>query len=349
MWKNNKLHEYLSDRTLEKILENFTRATGITLVIRDTTGEQITSLASASRLWQEIIKHEDLRGKVFDSLMNQMDTCAKTGQIQIFNRYIDTYTFIVPIYVEGRITAFFVSGLTRFGNPHTETCIKEAAKLKIDLDTYLEMYLELPLVSREKFEACANLLKVISTTLTTLTKEENEIKAKISYISSMNDFLKQEIKNSSKELKLSETRYYNLFNNITDGAYITDIKGILIDINTAGAKMLGYEPHELIGTNFRDVFVNPEDRDKYVVKVILEKGYLQNYHPYVRLKDGGKKFFETNAVAIRNENSDVIGIQGIFRDISHRPHVNLKKDHAHGVKNTAFKSHPHKQSTSAEA
>ena len=346
MWKNNKLNEYLSDRTLEKILENFTRATGINLIIRDNKGEQINTLTNNSRLWQEINKHESTKNRLFEVLRVQMENCIKTGQIQIFNRYIDTSTFIVPIYVEGRITAFFISGLTRLGNPNTGTCIRESEKLKIDLDSYLEMYLELPLVTMEKFEACANLLKVIATTLTTLTKEENEIKAKISYISTMNDFLKQEIKNNSKELKLSETRYYNLFNNITDGAYITDIKGILIDINPAGARMLGYEPHELIGTNFRDVFVNPEDRDKFVVKVILEKGYLQNYHPYVRLKDGQSKFFETNAVAIRNESSEIIGIQGIFRDISHRPHSNLRAGRKNGAKNTTLKSNTNQRSPS---
>jgi PAS domain S-box-containing protein len=343
MNKIYKLNDYLSDRTLEKILDNFTRATGTNLIIRDIRGEQVGTITNHSRLWKEIVKNEQSKNDMFGELRNQIEASIKNGQIQIFNRYFDTYTFIVPIYVEGRITAFFISGLTRFGNPKTEECMKEAEKFKISLDDYLEMYLELPLMTRDKFEAAANLLKVIATALTTLSKEENEIKAKISQMSSINDFLKQEIKNSSSELKLSETRYYNLFNNITDGAYITDIKGIVIDINPAGAKMLGYEPHELIGTNFKDVFVNPDDREKYVVKVIIEKGYLQNYHPFVKLKSGETKYYETNAVAIRNENNDVVGIQGIFRDISHRPHLKIKSNKSNESEHTNITSHQHDQ------
>jgi PAS domain S-box-containing protein len=343
MNKVNKLNDYLSDRTLEKILDNFTRATGTNLIIRDIRGEQVGTVTNHSRLWEEIVKNEPAKNAAFDVLRTQIDASVKSGQIQIFNRYFDTYTFIVPIYVEGRISAFFISGLTRFGNPKTEECIKEAEKFKLSLDDYLEMYLELPLVTKDKFEASANLLKVIATALTTLSKEENEIKAKISHISSINDFLKQEIKNSSTELKLSETRYYNLFNHITDGAYITDIKGIVIDINPAGANLLGYEPHELIGTNFKDVFVNPEDREKYVVKVIIDKGILQNYHPFVRLKSGETKYFETNAVPIRNENNEIIGIQGIFRDISHRPHLKIKSKKSNESEHANITSHQHDQ------
>jgi len=117
----------------------------------------------------------------------------------------------------------------------------------------------------------------------------------------------------------------------------------LIDINPAGAKMLGYEPHELIGTNFKDVFVYPEDREKYVIKVILERGVLQNYHPFVRLKSGETKYFETNAVAIRNESGEVVGIQGIFRDISHRPHLKIKHKKSNESEHTAITSHQHDQ------
>lgn len=321
MLKNNRIHDYLSDRTLEKILESFIRSTGINLIIRDTKGEQISTLSNNSRLWLEIMKNGPIREQAFNSLKENMDSSIRSGHIQIFSRYMDTLTFIVPIYIEGRITAFFISGLSRLGNPKIEDCIKEAQKLNLELDDFLEMYLELPLVTKEKFEASANLLKVISTTVTTLTREESQIKSKISQITSINDFLKQEVKNSSRELKLSETRYYNLFNNINDGAYIADINGILLDINLAGARMMGYEPHELIGRNFKEVYVNPKDREEQVTKVVLKNGYLQNYHPFVQLKNGGKKYFETNAIAIRNEQGEIVGIQGIFRDISHRPHV----------------------------
>jgi PAS domain S-box-containing protein len=246
----------------------------------------------------------------------------KTGQTQVFKRYIDLPAFVVPIGIDGKTYGFLIGGLVRLGNPNMELCSQEARRLRVDLDRFLTMYLELSFVSNERFEACANLLKIVASALSNLSKEGTETKAKLEDMETLNGMLEKEIEQASVELKLTEDRYRNLFFTVQDGVYITDLTGRVKDINPAGAKMLGYERGEFIGKFMRDVYMNPQDRDEFV-KMILKHERVYNFNPYVRLKNGQPKFFETNASVIKDQQGKIIGIQGIFRDISGRNHQNL--------------------------
>lgn len=168
---NRSLTELISVRTLEKIQDNFTEATRISCVVRDIKGDTVTKYSNPSRLWLEISKHPDILQQANDNLFKHFEKCIKTGQCEIYERYFDTYTFTVPITINGRIYGFFIGGLARIANPSMENCRIEAKRLGLDLDSFLEMYLELPLINKERLLACANLLKLISSTITTLSKE----------------------------------------------------------------------------------------------------------------------------------------------------------------------------------
>ncbi len=317
------LTELVSVRTLEKILDNFTSATGLGCVIRDIHGLPITKGSNTTRLWQEVVKHPAIEKQYHEYLMQNFEKVARTGQNEIYKRYIDTYAFIVPIYIEGRAEAFFVGGLGRFGNPNMELCIEEAKKLNIEMDSFLEMYLMLPLVTTEKLEACANLLRIIGSTISTLAKEGTEAKAKLEELSETQDFLEEKIRKNSRDLHESEERYRQLFNTINDGVYVTDEKGIIKEINIQGAKMLGFDsPEEMIGTNMRDTYVNPEDRDEFT-RILYWKGHIEHFHPYVQLKDGNKAYFETNSTVIKDKNGKITGVQGIFRATNPRQQGNI--------------------------
>ncbi|MBU0668375.1 PocR ligand-binding domain-containing protein [Patescibacteria group bacterium] len=325
MSKQKSLTEMVSIRTLEKIQDNFSIATGISCVMRDLNGNTITKMSSPSELWQTVTKNKEISDKAAKVLLQAFDKSIKTGQIEIIPRYFDLHAFLAPIFVDGRIIAFFIGGLTRFGNPNIQMCTEECAKLGIDLDSFLEMYWSLPLVCRERLEACANLFKTIATMISQIAKEGTEAKAKVTEITAINRFLEQEIMKSNEDLFEKEALYHNLFNTINDGAYVTDYDGIIIDINQTGANILGYERHELIGKNMKTVYVHPEDRDAFLVR-LYKQGNIKNFNPFVRLKNGQEKYFETNSTVIRNSGGKIIGVQGIFRDIDHRIHSSIIED-----------------------
>ena len=326
MNKLNSLTDFVSMRTLEKIQDNFSDATGIGCVMRNLKGKPITKFSKASRLWMEIVKHPEIEKELEPALLEGLEKCLKTSQVQIILRYMDTHVFIVPIGIDGRILGFLIGGLVRFGNPNIVNCAKEADHLGLDLDSFLEMYLELQLVTKEKLEASANLFKIVASSISSLAKEGSEAKAKVDEMASLNDMLEKEVEIASLELQESEERYRRIFNTINDGVYETDMVGVIKDINPAGARMLGYSRGELIGRNMRELYVNPSDGDDFV-SMMVSKHHIEFFHPQVRLKNVNTGSFETNAVLIFNQNGKITGIQGIFRDISQRQHdINKNKN-----------------------
>jgi PAS domain S-box-containing protein len=199
------------------------------------------------------------------------------------------------------------------------------------------MYLELALVTKEKLEACANLFKILTASISHLAKEGSEAKAKISEVLSINDILEKEVENTSQELKESEDRYRRIFNTVIDGIYETDMEGRIRDINPGGAQLMGFTRAELIGTMMEDLYVNPDDR-KAFVDLCLRDSHTECFHPFIRLKNGQTKYFETNAVLVKDRSGKPIGIQGIFRDISTREHSSIKTIKTDAAKDTAVKS-----------
>lgn len=318
------LTELVSVRTLEKILDNFSSATGLGCVIRDPEGRALTKGSNTTRLWSEVVKHPEIEKKYQEYLLQIFEKVSHTGQNEIYKRYIDTYAFIVPIYIEGRAEAFFVGGLGRFGNPNMELCLEEAKRLNIEIDTFLEMYLMLPLVSHEKLEACASLLRIIGSTISTLAKEGTEAKAKLEELSEIQDFLEAKIRQNSRKLHETEEKYLQLVNLITDGVYVTDEKGFIRDINARGAQLLGYDsPADIIGTNMRDFYIYPEDRDEFT-RILYWKGAISRFHPYIKMKNGRKTHIEADTTVLKDKNGKITGVQGIIRPLPERNHTNLK-------------------------
>lgn len=343
MNKIASLTEIVSIRTLEKIQDNFSDATGISCVMRALNGQPVTKFSKPSRLWLEVSKNPDREKQYEPILLDGLDRCQKTGQVQIIQRYMDTYAFIVPMGIDGRILAFLIGGLVRYGNPVIVNCAKEADRLGIDLDTFLEMYLELAFVTPQKLEASANMFKIVAQSISSLAKEGSEAKDKANRMVSINETLEKEVKLTSFELKESEERYRTLFNTINDGVYITDMEGRIKDINQAGAKMLGYTKEELIGSNMRDVYVNPADRDEFLT-MIMSKGHVERFHPHVQIKNGVTKHFETNSTLIKDQHGKAMGIQGIFRDISRRPQGIIKNNQPNVSSGTSLRSAKDNQS-----
>lgn len=317
MNKISSLTNLVSIGTLEKIQDNFSDAVGIGCVIRNLKGKTITRFSKPSRLWLEVIKHPEIEKEANDKLITHLEKSLKTGQIEIVERYLDTYAFIAPLSITGQIVAFLIGGLTRMGNPNIERCAEESQRLSIDLDRFLEMYLELTFVTKKRLEASANLFKIIASSISNLAKEGSEAKAKVNKMTSLKNLLVKEVEVASVELKESEERYKKLFNTINDGVYIANLNGNLKDINPAGARMFGYTRAEVLGIQLKTLYVNPPDRDIFMSQ-LLKADHIENFLAHIRLKNGHTNFFETNATTIKDQNGRIIGIQGIFRDISHR-------------------------------
>jgi len=131
-----------------------------------------------------------------------------------------------------------------------------------------------------------------------------------------------EAKSAEKAIKESEARYRILMEQASDGIYLSDQDGNIIDANPKACEMFGYEMKEFLSlnikklvdpTSFKDSVVRvPDLKDKQ--SIILERKFLK--------KDGTPFTVEVSAKLLEDGRH-----QAIIRDITERKRVeNILKD-----------------------
>ncbi len=100
------------------------------------------------------------------------------------------------------------------------------------------------------------------------------------------------------------------------GVTITDIEGKIIYLNSAEARMHGYDPDELVGKNVR-IFASPEIWEVNPPDLIREMSSWRRESENLR-KDG--KSFPVHLISdvIRNATGDPIGIVTVCEDVTER-------------------------------
>ncbi len=152
---------------------------------------------------------------------------------------------------------------------------------------------------------------------------ELRVEERTSELGYVNERLLREIaerKLSEKALKISEEKYKNLIELTPDVIYLSDIDGHVIFINNACGKVFDASPDEITGTSLLG-WVHPEDRAMTTEKFsgILERGVdVFDFENRFVSKTGRVVNVLHNIRVIRNERGDVIGTQGITRDITER-------------------------------
>jgi PAS domain S-box-containing protein len=120
-----------------------------------------------------------------------------------------------------------------------------------------------------------------------------------------------------EELRESEEKYRDLFDNANDLLYTTDLKGIFTSANNEMFKVLGYTKEELVGQPISKILrQSPLEiaREQMEAKINGVVPYT-NYNLEVRACDGQMIPLELNSRLIYQGGTPT-GIQGIARDVS---------------------------------
>jgi PAS domain S-box-containing protein len=308
-------------QTLQKIQDNYTVALGIPIYIKNLEGSTLTLPNKPGKLWDLIHRNPQAENEFLTQVKEAIDKCNRTGQIVLFERHPDTESFLAPIYASGKIIAYFIGGLVRYGNPNLKNAELQAKLLNVSTDEYLDAFLNLPFFTRERLEASANLIRIIGSTIYSMENQEQENRELNHEFQEKNQQLAKNLEKTAKELSISENRYKQLFDTVNDGIYTSDLNDqTFLDINNAGAKILGYDsPQDLIGKKIDNMYVFPRDRDNFI-NILKSKGHIRNWLAHIITPSGEEKYVETNATVIHDEKNNRDTIEGIFRDLNFRQH-----------------------------
>ena len=120
-------------------------------------------------------------------------------------------------------------------------------------------------------------------------------------------------KQTETALRASEGHFRTIFEQATDGILVSDIKGRLLDANSASCQMLGYTRDELLKLNNADIVVADEvARIRPETNRILG-GDIVHSEWRVRRKDGSVRLVEVSAKQLPNGH-----LQAFLRDITER-------------------------------
>ena len=126
-----------------------------------------------------------------------------------------------------------------------------------------------------------------------------------------------ERKRAEEALREREESYRDLVENIEDLICTHDLQGNLLFVNQAPAKVLGYAPADLIGTNLRS-YLAPEVREQFdVYLAAIQSDGRASGLMLVQTKSGEKRVWDYRNT-LRKEGPGAPIVHGLARDITER-------------------------------
>ncbi|MDR6846783.1 MASE1 domain-containing protein [Flavobacterium granuli] len=122
---------------------------------------------------------------------------------------------------------------------------------------------------------------------------------------------------AEENLRKSEEKYRNIFENIPDVIFQTDINGIFTDLSPSIEEFCGYTANELIGKPTS--FLQPDDEKNDIAIILINENLiLNNYEKLIKTKSGAIKHISLSGKMIFDKNGVPHHIDAIARDITQR-------------------------------
>ena len=120
---------------------------------------------------------------------------------------------------------------------------------------------------------------------------------------------------AEKAVLESEQRYRTFFEGSKDAISLTSIDGKFEDVNDEFLKLFGYEKDEILAANVKSFYRNPTDREKFQ-EIIESAGSIRDHELTLIKRDGSEIQCIVTSSVRRDEDNNIIGYQGIIRDMS---------------------------------
>lgn len=123
---------------------------------------------------------------------------------------------------------------------------------------------------------------------------------------------------ADKVLQESLAEKQRILDNLQDGFFRGDLEGNFSMLNPRMAQMYGYDSvAEMIAVNANHLYAEQKDRTDLLKKLQAE-GEVRNYICKSRRKDQSEFWVSMHIQYLRNDKGDIIGAEGLVRDITER-------------------------------
>jgi diguanylate cyclase (GGDEF)-like protein/PAS domain S-box-containing protein len=127
-------------------------------------------------------------------------------------------------------------------------------------------------------------------------------------------------KRAEEALRESEEKYRSLVNNLNVGIYRSalDQQGRFIQANPAMARIFSYNStDEFVQVRVSDLYQDPADRKKFM-EIISRTGNVMGMELRLKRRDGKPFYASVTAMAHRDDNGNILWIDGVLEDITER-------------------------------
>ena len=129
-----------------------------------------------------------------------------------------------------------------------------------------------------------------------------------------------------QRLRQTDEDFQRMMNTMQDVFYRTDARGITRYVCPAVKNVLGYTAEEIIGLPAAAFYPDLSERDALVAE-IRKHGAVHDFPGRMRRKDGVIIDISISTQALRDEQGNYAGVEGIWRDISERKALERRLEH----------------------
>jgi PAS domain S-box-containing protein len=131
----------------------------------------------------------------------------------------------------------------------------------------------------------------------------------------------QERKRTEEALRQAEEKYRSIFENAVTGIFQTTPDGHYMSANPALVNIYGYDSIADLTAHLTDIggqlYVDPSRRQEFV-RLMHEQGSVTDFESQVYRRDGQIIWISENALAVRNQQGNLLYYEGTVEDISDR-------------------------------
>ena len=136
-----------------------------------------------------------------------------------------------------------------------------------------------------------------------------------------------ERKRTEQQLRDSERKYRNIFNNMQDIYYETSLDGALLEISPSIETISKgqYRRTDLIGRQMLDFYPDEKERERLIAR-LLESGSVTDFEISLQNRDGSHVPCSISAKLSRDDQGNPVKIIGTMRDITERKHAEEERE-----------------------